>query len=107
MHTVLVTCAGKTGKPNIITLTWAMPTSIIPPLVAIIVSPRRHSHNLVEETKESVVNIPTMETLDKIVLCGTTSRKNHDKFKETGFSALPGKKVNAPPHKRVCGSSGM
>jgi flavin reductase (DIM6/NTAB) family NADH-FMN oxidoreductase RutF len=103
MHTVLVTCAGKTGKPNIITLAWAMPTSISPPLVAISVSPRRHSHNLLEETKEFVVNIPTMEILDKVVLCGTTSGKNHDKFKETGFSALPGKEVNAPLIKECVG----
>lgn len=96
MHTVLVTSVGKTGKPNIITLAWAMPASISPPLVAISVSPRRHSHTLIEETKEFVVNIPTMDMLDKAVLCGTTSGRNHDKFKETGLTPLPGKKVKAP-----------
>ncbi|HVP16133.1 MAG TPA: flavin reductase family protein [candidate division Zixibacteria bacterium] len=96
MHTVLVTSVGKTGKPNIITLAWAMPTSINPPLVAISVSPRRYSHTLIEETKEFVVNIPTLDILDKTVLCGTTSGRNHDKFKETGLTPLPGKKVKAP-----------
>jgi len=30
MHTVLVTSVGETGKPNIITLAWAMPASISP-----------------------------------------------------------------------------
>jgi flavin reductase (DIM6/NTAB) family NADH-FMN oxidoreductase RutF len=39
MHTVLVSCVGKKGKPNIITLAWAMPTSINPPLVAISIAP--------------------------------------------------------------------
>ena len=29
MHTVLVSCVGKSSKPNIITLAWAMPTSAI------------------------------------------------------------------------------
>jgi len=58
MHTVLVSCVGKTGKPNIITLAWAMPTSIDPPLVAIGISPRRHSYALIEKTQEFVVNIP-------------------------------------------------
>ena len=96
MHTVLVTSVGKTGNPNIITLAWAMPASINPPLVAISVSPRRYSHMLIEETKEFVVNIPTMDMLDKAVLCGTTSGRNHDKFKETGLTPLPGKKVKAP-----------
>jgi flavin reductase (DIM6/NTAB) family NADH-FMN oxidoreductase RutF len=96
MHTVLVTSVGKNGKSNIITLAWAMPTSISPPLVAISVSPRRHSHTLIEETKEFVVNIPTLDMLDKTVCCGTTSGRNHDKFKETGLTPLPGKKVKAP-----------
>jgi flavin reductase (DIM6/NTAB) family NADH-FMN oxidoreductase RutF len=51
MHTMLVTSVGKNGKPNIITLAWAMPASASPPLVAISVSPRRHSHALIEETR--------------------------------------------------------
>jgi len=96
MHTVLVTSVGKTGKPNIITLAWAMPASINPPLVAISVSPRRHSHMLIEETKQFVVNIPTLDMLDKAVFCGTVSGRNHDKFKETGLTPLSGKKVKAP-----------
>jgi len=96
MHTVLVTSKGKNGKPNIITLAWAMPASGSPPLLAISVSQRRYSHGLIEETKEFVVNIPTMEMLDKTVLCGITSGRNHDKFKETGLTAVPAKKVKAP-----------
>jgi flavin reductase (DIM6/NTAB) family NADH-FMN oxidoreductase RutF len=35
MYTVLVSCVGRNEKPNIITLAWAMPTLINPPLVAI------------------------------------------------------------------------
>ena len=52
MHTVIVSCVGKDGKPNITTLAWAMPTSIEPPLLAISVSPKRHTHKLIEETQE-------------------------------------------------------
>jgi flavin reductase (DIM6/NTAB) family NADH-FMN oxidoreductase RutF len=103
MHTVLVTCVGKTGKPNIITLSWAMPTSTNPPLVAISISPRRHSYALIEETREFVVNIPTMDMLDKVVLCGTTSGRNHDKFKEAALTPLSGKKVRAPLIKECVG----
>ena len=58
MHTVLVSCVGKEGKPNIITLAWTMPTSINLPLVAISLRPTRHSYKLIRETKEFVVNIP-------------------------------------------------
>ncbi|MBE0519662.1 flavin reductase family protein [Candidatus Bathyarchaeota archaeon] len=96
MHTVLVSCVGKNGKPNIITLAWAMPASINPPLVAISIAPKRHSHTLIEETKEFVVNIPTMEMLKETLFCGRRSGRNYDKFKETGLTPLPAKKVKPP-----------
>ncbi len=96
MHTVLVSCVGKTGKPNIITLAWAMPTSINPPLVAISIAPKRYSHALIEETKEFVVNIPTMSILDATLFCGRKSGKEHDKFEEAKLTPLPSKKVKPP-----------
>jgi len=96
MHTVVVTCIGKTGKPNIITLAWAMPTSINPPLVAISIRPNRHSHPLIQETKEFVINIPTINILDAVLFCGRKSGKDHDKFKETRLTPTPAKKVKAP-----------
>ena len=96
MHTVLVSCVDKNGKPNIITLAWAMPTSINPPLVAISIAPKRHSHTLIEETKEFVVNIPTMKILKETLFCGRRSGRNYDKFKETGLTPSPAKKVKPP-----------
>jgi len=96
MHTVLVSCVGKRGRPNIITLAWAMPTSINPPLVAISISPRRHSHTLIEETKQFVVNIPTMNILKETLFCGRRSGKEYDKFKETSLTPLRAKKVKPP-----------
>jgi len=96
MHTVLVSCVGKDGKPNIITLAWAMPTSINPPLVAVSIAPRRYSHKLIEETGEFVVNIPTMDILDATFYCGLVSGKDHDKFKGADLTPMPAKKVKPP-----------
>jgi flavin reductase (DIM6/NTAB) family NADH-FMN oxidoreductase RutF len=96
MNTVLVTCVGKTGKPNIITLAWAMPTSINPPLVAVSIAPKRHSHQLISESKEFIVNIPAMDILNATFFCGRTSGKEHDKFREAHLTPIPGKKVKAP-----------
>jgi len=96
MHTVLVSCVGKNGKPNIITLAWAMPTSVNPPLIAISIAPKRHSHTLIEETKEFVVNVPTMKILKETLFCGRRSGRNYDKFKETGLTPLPANKVKPP-----------
>jgi len=96
MHTVLVSCVGKTGKPNVLPLAWAMPTSHFPRLVAISMSPNRYSHALIEETREFVINLPTVDIVKETLACGRTSGKNHDKFSETGLTPLPARKVKAP-----------
>ncbi|MFB3888178.1 MAG: flavin reductase family protein [Candidatus Bathyarchaeia archaeon] len=96
MHTVLVSCVGKAGKPNITTIAWAMPVSTDPPLLAISVAPQRHSHVLIEETGEFVVNIPTLEVLQATVACGTFTGRSFDKFKKAGLTPIPAKRVKAP-----------
>ncbi len=94
--TVLLTCADNTGKANLITLAWTMPISMNPPLLAVSIAPRRHSHKLIEETKEFVINIPTMEFVKEILFCGRRSGRDFDKFKETKFTPLPAKTVRVP-----------
>ena len=96
MHTVLVSCVGKDGKPNVITLAWTMPTSIEPPLLAISVSPKRHSHRLIEDAQEFTVNIPTLDILQAVYACGSLTGRSFDKFKKAGLTPIPGKKVKAP-----------
>jgi flavin reductase (DIM6/NTAB) family NADH-FMN oxidoreductase RutF len=96
MHTVLVSCIGKVGKPNITTLAWAMPTSNDPPLVAISVSPKRHSYSLIEESMEFVINVPTLELLQETYACGSFSGRSFDKFKKANLTAIPSRKVKAP-----------
>ncbi|MDH5793819.1 MAG: flavin reductase family protein [Candidatus Bathyarchaeota archaeon] len=96
MHIVLVSCVGKRGRPNIITLAWAMPASINPQLVAVSIRPERHSFALIEETKEFVINIPTMDILKATLSCGRKSGRDYDKFKETSLTPLPARKVKPP-----------
>jgi flavin reductase (DIM6/NTAB) family NADH-FMN oxidoreductase RutF len=95
-HTVLVTCVDKTGKANIITLAWSMPTSINPPMVVVSIAPERYSYRLIEEAGEFVVNVPTMKIVRKTLFCGRTSGVECDKFKETRLTATPAKKVQSP-----------
>ena len=96
MHTVLVSCVDKTGKPNVLPLAWAMPTSHDPPLVAVSIGLNKYSHALIEETREFVVNLPTVDIVEETLACGRTSGRNHDKFTETGLTPLPARKVKAP-----------
>jgi flavin reductase (DIM6/NTAB) family NADH-FMN oxidoreductase RutF len=96
MHTVLVSCVGKANKPNITAVAWAMPTSINPPLLIISLAPGRHSHTLIVESGEFIVNIPTMETLQAVYSCGSLTGRSFDKFKKANLTAMPAKKVKAP-----------
>jgi len=96
MHTVLVSCVGKAGKPNVTTLAWAMPTSINPPLVAISLAPTRHSHSLIDESGEFIVNLPTLEILQAVYACGSLTGRSFDKFKKTNLTQMTAKKVKAP-----------
>jgi flavin reductase (DIM6/NTAB) family NADH-FMN oxidoreductase RutF len=96
MHIVLVSCVGKTNKPNVTTVAWAMPTSINPPLLAISLAPTRHTHTLIEESGEFTVNIPTLEILQAVYSCGSLTGRSFDKFKKANLTQMPGKKVKAP-----------
>lgn len=93
---VLATCVDTDGKPNIITLGMYMPISHNPPLVTIGISPRRYSHNLVQETREFVVNVPSQDLVTETEFCGSTSGRDTDKFKETKLTPIPADKVKPP-----------
>jgi flavin reductase (DIM6/NTAB) family NADH-FMN oxidoreductase RutF len=93
---VMATCIGRDGKPNIITLGMYMPISSRPPMVCIGVAPQRYSHRLIEETGEFVVNVPSIDLEEQMHYCGVKSGRDVDKFKETGLTPVPAKKVKSP-----------
>ena len=91
----LVTVMDK-EKQNIITLAWHSPLSFKPPLYGISIDSKRHSHNLIMDSKEFVVNFAPFSIVDKLHYCGRHSGRNVDKFRETGLTPMPAEKVNAP-----------
>jgi len=93
---VLATAVSKKGKPNIISLAWAIPASIKPPLFVISVGKTRYTHQLLEETGEYVVNVPTKELADKVQFCGSVSGRSVDKIAKSGLTLKPAKKVKPP-----------
>lgn len=54
---VMVSCAGKDGKPNIITIAWTGILCTHPPKTYISVRPERYSYPLIKESGEFVVNL--------------------------------------------------
>lgn len=95
-NVVLVSCADKAGKANIITIAWSTPLSVDPPLVAVSIAPTRYSHRLIEETKEFAVNVPTMNIVRETLFCGRRTGRIHDKFKEAKLTPVPSKALRCP-----------
>jgi len=92
---VLVSC-GHGEQANIIPIAWTGIVCSSPPQVGIGVRPDRHSHGLIQETGEFVVNLPSEELLDEVEYCGFTSGRDVDKFAVRGLTPLPGSAIQTP-----------
>jgi len=96
MQAILVTCNDVKGKTNVITLALHTPISRTPPLYGISVASKRYSHELIEKTKEFVINFAPYSLAEKINFCGTHSGRKTDKIKETKLTLIPSQKVKVP-----------
>jgi flavin reductase (DIM6/NTAB) family NADH-FMN oxidoreductase RutF len=94
--TAMVSCAGRNTAPNIITIAWVGVVCSEPPIVSVSIRPGRHSHGLIRESGEFVINIPREEQLRKLDFCGVASGRDVDKFAELGLTPVPGTEVKAP-----------
>jgi flavin reductase (DIM6/NTAB) family NADH-FMN oxidoreductase RutF len=94
---VLVSCGGSgEWKPNLITIAWAGTVCTNPPMLSISVRPERHSFDILKQTGEFVVNLPTVKQAHATDWCGVVSGRDHDKFKKTGLTPAPALTVNCP-----------
>lgn len=92
---VLVSC-GTSSQANIITLAWVGTLCSDPPTVGLGVRPGRHSHRLIEQVGEFVVNLPTADQLEWVDYCGMVSGRDEDKWAACGFTRSGGVEVQVP-----------
>jgi len=96
MQAVLVTCNDEKGKTNAITIAWHTPISKDPPLYGISVAPSRYSFNLIEKTKEFVINFVPYEKAHIADFCGKNSGIDTDKIKEMDLTLISSQKLKTP-----------
>jgi flavin reductase (DIM6/NTAB) family NADH-FMN oxidoreductase RutF len=95
MRHYLVTCGS--GEPaNIITVSFCMPVSREPPMVACAIGRKMYSSEIIHETGEFIVNVPPEDLECQVYFCGFHSGRDVDKFKETGLTPLPARHVDTP-----------
>jgi flavin reductase (DIM6/NTAB) family NADH-FMN oxidoreductase RutF len=92
---VLVSC-GHDKQVNIITIAWTGVLCSNPPQMGIGVRPGRHSHKLIQETGEFVINVPDEGLLNEVEYCGFISGKEVDKFASRDLTPAPGSAVQTP-----------
>lgn len=92
---VMVTC-GSGNEKNIITIAWTGIVNSNPPMTYVSVRKSRHSHHLIEESGEFVINVTTEDMAFATDYCGVKSGRDVDKFKEMKLTAIPAEKVACP-----------
>jgi len=93
---VLVSCKDTEKAGNIITIAWCGIVCSSPPLISVSIRPSRHSHKLISQSGDFVVNIPSTKIARQADICGTHSGKATDKFKLCSFTAIPSSRVSSP-----------
>ena len=94
----LVTSVRADGSPNIITLAEICNLSIgNPVVVGLGIAPERLSYELIEESREFVVNLPSADILEKVDRCGSMSGRDiPNKFEAAGLTPVPASVVRPP-----------
>lgn len=82
---VMISCAGKdpskeATRPNILTVAWAGTINSEPPMVSISVRKSRHSHELICQSQEFVINLVSEDLAKACDYCGVRSGASEDKF---------------------------
>jgi flavin reductase (DIM6/NTAB) family NADH-FMN oxidoreductase RutF len=91
---VLVTTSdGK--KNNVMTISWTMVMDFTP-MFAMTTGPWNYSFAALQNKKECVISIPTVDLLDTVVGVGTCSGADTDKFEKFMLTPVKGTHVRAP-----------
>src|SRR5574344_563252 len=89
---VAVSC-GNMKEANIITVAWTGILSSNPPKTYVSIRPERHSHAIIENTRELCINLTTAKMLRGVDWCGIRSGRDVDKFAKAKFTKEACKEV--------------
>ena len=92
---VMVSC-GTMEEANIITVAWCGILNTIPPKTYISVRPSRHSHAIIRERSEFVLNLTPASLVRAADYCGTYTGAKVDKFKKCSLTKVQVEEVAAP-----------
>ena len=77
---VLISCADEEGNANVMTAAWAGTVCSDPVMVSVSIRKERFSHDIIQRTKEFVINLTTEEMAFVTDYMGVKSGRDIDKF---------------------------
>ena len=96
MNALLVS-KGRSGPPNIMTIGWwQLGTLWSKPVLTVPVREERYTYGLMNEGPEFTVNFPPDSLEDVVMMCGTLSGRDTDKWKKGPLTPEAAKAVSVP-----------
>jgi flavin reductase (DIM6/NTAB) family NADH-FMN oxidoreductase RutF len=93
---VLLLTTAKDEQTNIMTVSWQTMLEFEPPTLACVISEQNYTFDLLTDTLECVLNIPTVALAEQVVGCGNCSGRTTDKFTTFSLTAVAASRVRAP-----------
>ena len=94
---VMVSCASHKASPNIITIAWVGTVNSDPPMVSVSIQPIRHSHDIIRDSGEFVINLVNRDLIKAADLCGVRSGRDGDKFSLCGLTSIAAEGMREAP----------
>ena len=98
---IFVISVDKAGKPSGMIAGWSMKCSIDPPLFAVALSKRGHTHKLIRGSKEFSIAVPNKELEPAMIFFGSNHGDRVDKFAETQIEVENAKFTKSPLIKKA------
>lgn len=93
---VMVSCGNNPENYNIITIAWTGTICSEPPMCYISVRKNRHSHKLIKDSGEFVINLTNTKLAYATDWCGVRSGKDFKKFEEMKLTPEKAQIVSCP-----------
>ena len=93
---VTLVCSAYKDRVGIMPVSWVMPVSLKPLLVAIAINHKAFTHEMIEKSNEFSVNVPTGDLARAVKQAGGISSRDVDKFKVIGLHPLAALKIKSP-----------
>jgi flavin reductase (DIM6/NTAB) family NADH-FMN oxidoreductase RutF len=94
--TVLVSTVDEAGVPNACAVAWVAPASKSPARFVLRIGEGHKTYANLMAKRVCVINVPTVDQIEEVMICGRRSGKSGDKLTPAGIETAPAAAVDAP-----------